>query len=91
VKGAPLGARVIARLGKKRQHACHYSFHIMDPAFGHLPIKMSGHPPFGAGLTVAVSQRDELLAAIGADPIITSRHSLCSSSRMFTWIPSAHR
>ena len=24
-------------------------------------------------------------------PIITSRHSLCSSSRMFTWIPSAHR
>jgi transposase len=24
-------------------------------------------------------------------PIITSRHSLCSSRRMFTWIPSAHR
>ena len=24
-------------------------------------------------------------------PIMTSRHSLCSSSRMFTWIPSAHR
>ena len=24
------------------------SFHIMDPAFGHLAIKMSGHPPFGA-------------------------------------------
>ena len=26
----------------------HYSFHIMDPAWGHLTIKMSGHPPFGA-------------------------------------------
>jgi len=39
---------VITRLEKKREHACHYSFHIMDPAFGHLVIKMSGHPPFGA-------------------------------------------
>jgi len=26
----------------------HYSFHIMDPDWGHLTIKMSGHPPFGA-------------------------------------------
>ena len=39
---------VITRLDKKREHVCHYSFHIMDPAFGHLVIKMSGHPPFGA-------------------------------------------
>ena len=39
---------VITRLEKKREHVYHYSFHIMDPAFGHLTIKMSGHPPFGA-------------------------------------------
>lgn len=26
----------------------HYSFHILDPEWGHLVIKMSGHPPFGA-------------------------------------------
>jgi len=26
----------------------HYSFHIFDPDWGHLTIKMSGHPPFGA-------------------------------------------
>jgi hypothetical protein len=26
----------------------HYSFHIMDPEWGHLTITMSGHPPFGA-------------------------------------------
>ena len=26
----------------------HYSFHVMDPAWGHLVVKMSGHPPFGA-------------------------------------------
>ena len=26
----------------------HYSFHILDADWGHLTIKMSGHPPFGA-------------------------------------------
>jgi hypothetical protein len=29
-------------------HVNHYSFHILDPDWGHLTIKMSGHPPFGA-------------------------------------------
>jgi len=38
----------ITNLEKKREYVYHYSFHIMDPAFGHLVIKMSGHPPFGA-------------------------------------------
>ena len=32
---------------KKREYVYHYSFHIMDPACGHMVIKMSGHPPFG--------------------------------------------
>ena len=38
----------IANLAKKRAFVNHYSFHIMDPAWGHLTIKMSGHPPFPA-------------------------------------------
>jgi hypothetical protein len=38
----------IRNVEKTRQFVNHYSFHIMDPAFGHLTIKMSGHPPFGA-------------------------------------------
>jgi hypothetical protein len=41
-------AGVIRNLVKTRQFVNHYSFHIMDPTFGHLTIKMSGHPPFGA-------------------------------------------
>jgi hypothetical protein len=41
-------AGVIVTLEKKCEYVYHYSFHIMDPAFGHLVIKMSGHPPFGA-------------------------------------------
>lgn len=26
----------------------HYSFHIIDPEWGHIVIKLCGHPPFGA-------------------------------------------
>lgn len=26
----------------------HYHFHIIDPEWGHLTVKMSGHPPFGS-------------------------------------------
>jgi hypothetical protein len=38
----------IRNLRKKRAYVNHYSFHISDPEWGHLTIKMSGHPPFGA-------------------------------------------
>lgn len=38
----------ICNLEKTRQFINHYSFHIMDPTWGHLTIKMSGHPPFAA-------------------------------------------
>jgi hypothetical protein len=35
---------------KKEPRPCvnHYHFHILDPEWGHITIKMSGHPPFGA-------------------------------------------
>jgi hypothetical protein len=39
---------VLCNLTKKRAFVNHYSFHIMDPEWGHMTIKMSGHPPFGA-------------------------------------------
>lgn len=41
-------AGVICNLEKKKAFINHYSFHIMDPTWGHVTIKMSGHPPFGA-------------------------------------------
>jgi hypothetical protein len=41
-------AGVITNIEKKTEYVYHYSFHIMDPAWGHLTVKMSGHPPFGA-------------------------------------------
>jgi len=39
---------VIHHLEKSRQFVNHYSFHILDPTWGHVTIKISGHPPFGA-------------------------------------------
>lgn len=33
---------------RKATYVNHYSFHIMDPHWGHVTVKMSGHPPFGA-------------------------------------------
>ena len=39
---------VIGNLAKKYSYVNHYSFHIMDPQWGHVTIKMSGHPPFAA-------------------------------------------
>ena len=40
---------VLVNLAKKKaSYVNHYSFHILDPQWGHVTIKMSGHPPFGA-------------------------------------------
>jgi hypothetical protein len=46
VNRSPRG--VITSLEKKTGYVCHYSFHIMDPAWGHMVVKMSGHPPWPA-------------------------------------------
>ena len=35
-------------LERKMSYVNHYYFHILDPDWGHLTIKMSGHPPFPA-------------------------------------------
>ncbi len=39
---------LISNIMKKPAYVNHYSFHIMDPRWGHVTIKMSGHPPFPA-------------------------------------------
>jgi hypothetical protein len=41
-------AGTIRNIAAKTAYVQHYSFHILDPEWGHLTIKMSGHPPFGA-------------------------------------------
>jgi hypothetical protein len=41
----PESTGVIGNIAKKTAYVNRYSFHIMDPAWGHVTIKMSGHPP----------------------------------------------
>jgi hypothetical protein len=36
----------IVELARKRAQVNHYAFHILDPEWGHIVIKMCGHPPF---------------------------------------------
>jgi hypothetical protein len=48
VEGETVGTGAITNLEKKTEYVNHYSFQIMDPDWGHVTIKMSGHPPFGA-------------------------------------------
>ena len=38
----------VSNLAKKQAFVNHYSFHIWDTQWGHVTIKMSGHPPFAA-------------------------------------------
>jgi hypothetical protein len=46
VERSPKGT--VRNLAKKKAYVNHYSFHIMDAEWGHLTIKLAGHPPFGA-------------------------------------------
>jgi hypothetical protein len=39
---------------KPMPYVNHYSFHILDPDWGHLTIKISGHPPFPAQVILMV-------------------------------------
>lgn len=39
---------VLRNIERRKAYVNHYSFHIMDPEWGHLTIKMAGHPPFDA-------------------------------------------
>lgn len=38
----------LRELVQRKPYVKHYSFHIQDREWGHVTIKMSGHPPFGA-------------------------------------------
>jgi len=60
----------------------HYSFHILDPDWGHLTIKMSGHPPFGA--QVMLNGHEYVACRAQKKGINFSKQDNC-----FTMIPNA--
>ncbi len=66
---------VITGLEKKREYVYHYSFHIMDRAWGHVTVKMSGHPPFGA--QVILNGHEYVAAAARAAGIGFAKEGNC--------------
>ena len=44
--------KVVVRRPKNWPLVYHYHFHIVDPPWGHLTIRMSGHPPFGLQISL---------------------------------------
>ena len=71
--------------GKPKQpwpYVNHYSFHILDLDWGHLTIKMSGHPPFGAQVML---NRHEYVACQAQKAGIDFR----KQDNCFTTIPNA--
>lgn len=65
----------IRNLAKKKTYVNHYSFHIIDPVWGHVTIKMSGHPPFGA--QVILNGHEHVAAMANAAGIIFGKEGNC--------------
>jgi hypothetical protein len=66
---------VIGNIAKKITYVNHYSFHIMDPQWGHVTIKMSGHPPFPA--QVILNGHEYVAAAARAAGIGFTKEGNC--------------
>ena len=47
------------RHGARWQHVKHYYFHLLDPQWGHVTVRMCGHPPFGAQVILNGHERVE--------------------------------
>jgi hypothetical protein len=77
-------AGVIHHLEKTRQFVNHYSFHIMDPIWGHVTIKISGHPPFGAQV---ILNGHEYVACAGQKAGL----GLAKEGNCFTWVSKPER
>jgi hypothetical protein len=65
----------IWNLEKTRQFVNHYSFHIMDLTWGHVTIKMSGHPPFAA--QVILNGHDYVACAAHAAEVGFAKEGNC--------------
>jgi hypothetical protein len=73
-------AGVIHHLEKTRQFVNHYSFHIIDPTWGHVAIKISGHPPFGA--QVMLNGHEYVAAAARSAGIGFTKEGNCFTSML---------
>jgi hypothetical protein len=69
---------------KPMPYVNHYSFHILDPEWGHITIKISGHPPFPA--QVILNGHEYVACQAGKAGITFTKEGNC-----FTHISDATR
>jgi hypothetical protein len=75
VAGGPGWGRIV-NIERRREYVNHYSFHIIDPECGHVTIKMSGHPPFGA--QIILNGHEYVARQAGRARIAFSKAGNCS-------------
>jgi hypothetical protein len=63
------------RRKKPMPYVNHYSFHIWDAEWGHITIKMSGHPPFGA--QIILNGHDYLSCAAKHAELTVTKQANC--------------
>ena len=69
---------VLISLERKTELVNHYSFHIIDPQWGHVTIKMSPHPPFSA--QIMLNGHEYVAAAAAGLGIGFAREGNCFTS-----------
>jgi hypothetical protein len=69
---------------KPQPYVNHYSFHIMDPDWGHVIIRLCGHPPFPAQV---ILNGHEYVSRLGKRAGI----DFCMEDNCFSEITDAHR
>lgn len=71
---------IIRNLESKRAFINHYSFHIMDPDWGHITFKLAGHPPFGAQIMLNGHEYVACQARINGIPFPSPRNDTARSN-----------
>lgn len=69
------GGMDVSRKPRPYPYVTHYSFHIMDPQWGHITIKMCGHPPFDA--QVILNGHEFVACALRAKGVAFTKEENC--------------
>jgi len=70
----------IRNIERKKAYVNHYSFHILDPEWGHLTIKMAGHPPFDAQIMLNGHEWVERQATVAGVEFVKEGNCFTSTS-----------
>ena len=84
VKRSKKGKIINIEKKKPYSYVNHYSFHIMDPEWGHMVIKLCGHPPFSA--QIILNGHEYVTRQVKKEGLDFTKEGNC-----FTEVPNAVR